>query len=207
MDLKTGYHQVHMQTTNTWKTTFKTKFGLFEWMLMPFGLMNGPSTFMSLINDIFILHLGKFVVIYLDDILIFINSWKYHLQHVCRVLELLRNHKLQVKENKSFFGHTYVQYFGFIVDTQGVHPNPSRVKDLEKWPTPSNTYDLKSFMGGINFYRKIVYHFSQMAQPLHQLSHQEKIWWTLEDERHFMKLKTTLCSTPILRLPDMNQPF
>jgi hypothetical protein len=89
MDLTTGYHQVHMKATDTWKTTFKTKFGLFEWLVMPFGLTNAPTTFMRLINDIFRPHLGKFVVIYLDDILVFNRSWVEHLQHVCNVLELL----------------------------------------------------------------------------------------------------------------------
>jgi hypothetical protein len=118
---------------------------------------------MHLINDIFRPHLVKFVFIYFDDILIFINSWQDHFQHVCRVLELSREHKLQVREKKSFFGKTSFQYLGFIVDTQGVHLDPSWVQALAQWPTPSNTHDLKSFMGGINFYRKFVFHFSQLA--------------------------------------------
>eukprot|EP00253_Pinus_taeda_P008244 PITA_08244 len=207
MDLAVGYHQVRMHAADTWKTTFKTKFGLFEWLVMPFGLTNAPTTFMRFINDIFKAHLGKFVVIYLDDILVFIKSWEDHLQHVRTILELLRAHHLQVKEKKSYFGQTSVQYLGFIIDNKGVCPDPSRVQALAQWPAPSSAHDLKSFMGGINFYRKFVSHFSQLARPLHQLSHQAKFIWDAEYEQHFAQLKSALCSAPVLHLPDMNQPF
>jgi hypothetical protein len=94
MELIVGYHQVHMSTIDTWKTTFKKTFGLFEWLVMPFGLTNAPTTFMQLINDIFWTHLGKFLVIYLDYILIFRNYLEEHIQHFCSVLELLWAHKL-----------------------------------------------------------------------------------------------------------------
>lgn len=94
MDLTAGYHQVRMHVADTWKTTLKNNFGLSEWLVMPFGLTNAPSTFMRWINDIFRLHLGRFVVIYLDDILVFSSSWEDHLQHVCTILELLRCHRL-----------------------------------------------------------------------------------------------------------------
>lgn len=123
------------------------------------------------------------------------------------VLELLHEHKLHEKENKSFFRYTSIHYLGSIVDTQGMCLDPSRVKDLAQWKTPSNAHDLKSFMGGINFYWKFVSHLPQLAHPLHQLSHQTNFVSTPEDERHFMKLKTTLCSTLDLRMSNMNHPF
>jgi hypothetical protein len=112
-----------MNPTDVWKTTFKTKFGLFEWKVMPFGLTNAPTTFMRVINDIFRPLLGCIVVIYLDEILIFSKSWEAHLQHVCQVLELLREHKLQVKENKLYFGQCSVPYLGFLVDPEGIRPD------------------------------------------------------------------------------------
>jgi hypothetical protein len=146
MDLTMGYHQVRMHSMDTWKTAFKTKFGLFEWLVMPFGLTNAPTTFMRLINDVFHPLLGKIVVIYLDDILIFSRSWEEHMQHVCQVLELLRTHKLQVKEKKSFFGQKFVQYLGFIVDMEGIRPDPTKVQALAQWPMPTSTLQLKSFM-------------------------------------------------------------
>jgi len=116
MDLTSSYHQVHMKTTNIWKTTFKTNFGIYEWLVMPFSLTNAPKTFMHLINGIFQPHLSKFAFIYIDNILFLNRSWDAHLQHVCIVLELLRQHHIQVKENKSYFVQTSVQYLGFIVD-------------------------------------------------------------------------------------------
>lgn len=119
MDLIARYHQVRMHTANRWKTAFKTKFGLFEWMVMPFGLTNAPTTFMRLINGISRPYLGKFVVIYLDDFLIFSRSWAEHIQHVCSILELLRADQIQVKEKKSHFGQTSMQYLGFIIIQQG----------------------------------------------------------------------------------------
>jgi hypothetical protein len=130
-DLTAGYHQVCMASPDTWKTTFKTRFGLYEWMVIPFGLTNTPATFQRLINDIFRPLLGRIVVIYLDDILVFRKTWEEHLQHVRSVLQLLcTNHlQLQVKERKSSFGHTFVSYLRFFID-QGVCPDASKVQAL-----------------------------------------------------------------------------
>ena len=161
MNLIVSFHQVRMNATTTWETTFKTNFGLF-WVVG-----NASTTFTRLINDIFRPHLGKFIVIYLDDILVFNKSWAEHIQHVCNVLDLLRAHKLQVKENKSYFGKTSVHYFGFILDTIGFFPHPSQIQVLAQWSVPFNVHDIKSFMGDIDFYRKFVSHFSQFAHPLY----------------------------------------
>ena len=136
-DLTSGYHQIRMNPDDVWKTTFKTKFGLFEWKVMPFGLTNAPVTFMRVINDIFSPHLGRILVIYLDEILIFNKTWAEHLQHVHQVFELLREHKLQVKERKSYFGQSSVPYLGFIVDANGIRPDPARVQALAQWPVPT----------------------------------------------------------------------
>jgi hypothetical protein len=124
-DMDSGYHLVCMQHSDIWKTTFKTKFGLYEWLAMPFGLTNAPATFMHLINDIFRPHLSKFVVICLDDIFIFSISWEDRLQHMCTVLALLRQHQLQVKEKKSYFSQSSIHYLGFIVDSTGVRLDPA----------------------------------------------------------------------------------
>jgi hypothetical protein len=128
MNLTSGYHQVWMKSINIWKTTFKTNFGLYDWLVMPFGLANAPTTFMRLINDIFWPHLGKFSIIYLNYILVFNWSWEEHLQHVCTVLELLRQHQLQVKENKSYFAQKSVQYLGFIVEHTMIRLDPYLVQ-------------------------------------------------------------------------------
>eukprot|EP00253_Pinus_taeda_P007128 PITA_07128 len=119
--------------------------------------------------------------------------------------DIFRAHLGQRKE--ILFWTNTVQYLGFIIDNKGVRPDPSRVQALAQWPAPSSAHDLKSFMGGINFYRNFVSHFSQLARPLHQLSHQAKFIWDAESEQHFAQIKSALCSAPVLRFPDMNQPF
>ena len=125
LDLTWGYHKVRMHPDDVWKTTFKTKFGLYEWKVMPFCLTIAPTTFMRLINDIFRGNLGHIFSIYLDEILIFSKTWDSHMQHVCQVLQILREHKLQVKEKKSYFGQHSVPYLGFMVNSEGIQLDPS----------------------------------------------------------------------------------
>jgi hypothetical protein len=208
LDLTAAYHQVRMNPDDVWKTTFKTKFGLFEWKVIPFGLTNAPTTFMRLINDIFRAHLGRFEVIYLDDILIFNRAWDTHMQHVRHVLQILREHKLQVKAKKSYFGQTSVSYLGFLVSSEVIQPDPTRIQALKQWHLLSSARELKRFLGGINFYRKFIPSFSHLACPLHHLSNSSSTFiWTKEETSHFAQLKDALCSSPILHLLDLSQPF
>jgi hypothetical protein len=207
MDLTAKYRQVRMNEVDTWKTAFKTKFDLYEWMVMPFDLTNAPATFMRLINEIYKAHLGKIVVIYLDDILVFSKTWEDHLLHVRTVLDLLRTHKLLVKHRKSSFGKSLVQYLGFVVSVEGVSPNPTKVQALAQWPAPHSALELKSFMVGINFYQRFIAHFSQSARPLHQLSNQNQFVWSPLAQQQFQALKTALCSALVLRLPNLQSPF
>jgi hypothetical protein len=109
---------------------------------------------MRFIIDIFIAHLGRFVVIYLDDILIFSQTWDTHMQHVRQVLQILQEHKLQVKEKKSYFDQTSIPYLVFVVSSEGIQPDPACIQALKQWPLPSSAKELKIFLGGINFYRK-----------------------------------------------------
>jgi hypothetical protein len=155
-----------MNPDDVWKTMFKTKFGLFEWKVMPFSLTNAPTTFMRLINDIFRAHLGQFVVIYLDDILIFSWTWDTHMQHVLQVLQILQEHKLQVKEKKSYFGQTSIPHLVFMVSSEGIQPDSAHIQSLKQWLLAYSTKDLKSFLGGINFYRKFIPSFSNLTRLL-----------------------------------------
>jgi hypothetical protein len=168
-----------MNLDDVWKITFKTKFGLFEWKVMPFGLTNTPTTFMRLINDIFRVNLGRFVVIYLDDILIFSRIWDTHMQHVRQVLQILQEHKLQFKEKKSYFCQTSVPYLIFVVSSEGIQPDPNNIQALKQWPLPSSTKELKRFLGGIIFYHKFIPSFSNLSRPLHHLSNTSSTFiWT-----------------------------
>jgi hypothetical protein len=126
--MKYGYHQVPIELTNVWKISFKSKKGLFEWLVMPFGLINAPTTFMRMMDDILWPFTNYFVVVYLDDILIYNKTWIEHLQHIQRVLHTLRHHKLYVNLEKCSFGMDRVQYLGYIFYAHGVHVDPTNIQ-------------------------------------------------------------------------------
>jgi hypothetical protein len=130
------------------------------------------------------------------------------MQHVCQVLQILKEHKLQVKEKKSYFGQSLVPYLGFMGDSQGIQPDPACIQALKQWPQPSSASELKIFLDGINFYRKFIMYFSQIAHPLHQLSNSHSTFiWTNKATNHFFHLKEALCSSPVFHFPYLSQPF
>jgi hypothetical protein len=166
IDLKSGYHQVPIEATDVWKTTFKSREGLFEWLVMPFSLTNALETFMRMMDDILRPFTNYFVVVYLDDILIFRRTWEDHLQHIEEVLCTLRQHKLYANLEKCAFGMKEIQYLGYIVNEQGVHVDPAKIQVIHDWPTPRTITELCSFLGLANFYRRFVLGFSNIAWAL-----------------------------------------
>ena len=166
IDLKSGYHQVPIEPSDVWKTAFKAKEGLFEWLVMPFGLTNAPATFMRMMDDILRPFTNSFVVVYLDDILIFSQTWEEHLHHIRQVLQTLRQHKLCANLEKCSFGMTQVQYLGYIIDEKGVHVDPSKIQVIRDWPAPTTLTELRSFLGLANFYCRFVLGFSHITWPL-----------------------------------------
>jgi hypothetical protein len=169
IDLNSGYHQVPIEPIDVWKKTFKSKECLFEWLVMPFVLTNAPTTFMRLMDDVLRPFTNSFVVVYLDDILIFSRNWEEHMRHIQQVLTTLWKHKLYANLENFSFGMNMIQYLGDIVDEHGVHVDPAKIQVIREWTAPTTLTELRSFLGLANFYRRFVLGFSHIAWALNQV--------------------------------------
>jgi hypothetical protein len=166
IDLKSGYHQIRMREGDEWKTTFKTNEGLYEWLVMSFGLTNVPSTFMRLMNEVLKDFIGKFVIVYLDDILIFSKTEAEHLKHLATVMWRLQQEKLLINMKKSSFMKTELIYLGFVISADKLRMDPDKVEVIKNWPSPKNIFEVRSFHGLASFYRKFIRNFSGISAPM-----------------------------------------
>ncbi|XP_073260728.1 uncharacterized protein [Populus alba] len=208
IDLKSGYHQIRMKEGDEWKTAFKTKHGLYEWLVMPFGLTNAPSTFMRLMNHVLRAFIGKFVVVYFDDILIYSKNLTEHLDHLRNVLSVLRSEKLYANLKKCAFCMEKIVFLGYVVTAQGIEMDEEKVKAIREWPTPKSVSEVRSFHGLASFYRRFVKDFSTIAAPLNEVVKKSVGFrWGEEQELAFVFLKDKLCSAPVLALPDFTKAF
>jgi len=208
IDLKSGYHQIRIKEGDELKTAFKTKFGLYEWLVMPFGLTNAPSTFMRLMNHVLRDCIGKFVVVYFDDILVYSTSVDSHIHHLREVLIVLRKNQLFANVDKCTFCVDRVVFLGFIVNKNGVHVDPSKIQAIQDWPTPKNVVEVRSFNGLASFYRRFVPNFSSLASPLNELVKKDVTFhWGEKQENAFQKIKFLLTNAHILALLDFTKPF
>ena len=178
IDLRSGYHQIRVRPGDEWKTAFKTQDGLFEWLVMPFGLSNAPSTFMRVMTHVLQPFIGKFLVVYFDDILIYSQSKEEHLAHLRQVLLTLREAKLYVNLKKCSFMQPHVLFLGFIVSEHGISADPEKIRVIREWPEPQSITETRSFHGLASFYRRFIRGFSTIMAPITECLKNKEFQWS-----------------------------
>jgi Reverse transcriptase (RNA-dependent DNA polymerase)/RNase H-like domain found in reverse transcriptase/Integrase zinc binding domain/Chromo (CHRromatin Organisation MOdifier) domain len=204
LDLKDAYHRLRIREGDEWKTAFRTRYGHFEYCVMPFGLSNAPATFQAYINHALRGLVDVTCVVYLDDILIYSEDPRQHTQAVRDVLERLQQHQLFANLDKCEFSTERVEFLGFVIGPDGISMEPSRIAAIEDWPVPKSVRDVQVFLGFANFYRRFVLAYSRVAKGLSDLlkgsdKTGSKFVWTKEAAESFKKLKATFTTAPMLR--------
>jgi hypothetical protein len=207
LDLRSGYHQIRVRPSDEWKTAFKTREGLYEWLVMPFGLSNAPSTFMRVMNQAFQPFIGKFVVVYFDDILIYSPNKEKHLQHVREVLCVLRREKFYASPTKCSFMKDSVLFLDYVVSKDGLALDESKVAVVRDWPIPTILYEVRSFHGLVSFYRGFIHNFSTIMAFIIECMKAGKFSWSEAAMEAFGLIKLKLTTTLLLVLPDFEVPF
>jgi len=207
LDLWSGYHQVRVHPDDVHKMAFRTHHGHFEFLVMPFGLSNAPSTFQALMNFVLKPFLRRCVLVFFDDILVYSASWTEHLQQLRAVLDTLRVHHLHVKRSKCSFAEQAVHYLGHVITATGVAMDTSKVSAVQAWPQPRSTRGLRGFLGLAGYYRRFIHNYSTIAAPLTQLLRKAGFQWTDAATAAFDELKAALAAAPVLHLPDFTRDF
>ena len=208
IDLRTGFHQIRIADADIAKTAFRTRYGSFEYLVLPMGLCNAPGTFMQLMNDTFRDLLDRTVLVFLDDILVFSRTKEEHIKHVREVLERLRKAQLYAKRSKCELFRDNVEFLGHRLGANGLSVSQDKVQSVRDWPAPTSATEVRSFLGLANFYRRFVQDFSKIAMPLTQLTGSTKTFeWGDKQRAAFEALKTALTTTPVLLIPDPAKPY
>ena len=203
IDLRSGYHQIRIAKEDIKKITLRTRYGHYEFLVMPFGLTNAPATFMSTMNDIFTLVLDQFVVIFIDDILVYSTDLEEHMRHLRHALQTLRENQLYAKLSKCEFAKQEMEFLGHVVTPTGLKLDPKKVEAITNWSTPKTFPDLRSFLGHATFYRRFVEGFSRTAAPMTDLLKKDKNFdWNQEHQESFQGIKQALTTTPVLVIAD-----
>jgi hypothetical protein len=208
IDLRGAYNLVRIKEGDEWKTAFRCRYGHFEYLVMPFGLTNAPATFQGMMNDIFKDLLDRFVIVFLDDILIFSKNIEEHVQHVQIILDRLRKFNLYAKLEKCVFHVQSIDFLGFIISADGISMDPAKTKSIIDWKTPKSAKDIQVFLGFANFYRIFIDGFSRIVSPLTALLKKDtKFVWNSTAQQAFDLLKKLFTTAPILCHADPFKEF
>lgn len=215
LDVRDAYHKLRIKEGDEWKTAFRTRYGLFEYTVVPFGLTNAPAAFQGYINHALADLIDVCCVVYLDDILVYSDTEEEHIKHVQEVLERLQRYKLYVKLSKCEWHVSQVEYLGYIVAPEGVKMDPERARVVEEWPEPRSIRDIRIFVGFANYYRRFIRRFSRLAAPLNRMTEKvvgdaiggarqrreesQEVKLTQEAREAFLALKRAFVTAPILR--------
>ena len=208
LDLRTGFHQIRVAEADVEKTAFRTRYGSFEYLVLPMGLCNAPGTFMQLMNDTFRDMLDRSVLVFLDDILVFSRTKGEHVRHLREVLTRLRSQKLYAKRTKCEFMRDEVEFLGHRLGAEGLAVSQDKISAVRDWPAPRNVSEVRSFLGLAGFYRRFVKGFSKLAHPITELTKSDCTFtWGQAQQDAFKLLKEALCSAPVLLIPDPSRPY
>ncbi|WMV45982.1 hypothetical protein MTR67_039367 [Solanum verrucosum] len=203
IDLRSGYHQLRVRDSHISKTVFRTRSGHYEFIVMSFGLTTAPVGFMNFMNRVFKPYLDLFVIIFIDDILIYSRNEEEHASHLRVVLQTLKDHQLFAKFNKCEFWLQSIAFLGHIVSSEGIQVDSQKIEAVKQWPRPTSATDSRSFLGLAGYYRRFVEGFSSIASPLTKLTQKKvKFQWSEDCEKSFAEMKTRLTTTPVLTLPE-----
>jgi len=208
IDLRLGYHQIIVKDEDMQKTAFRTRYRHYKYLVMPFGVTNAPGVFMEYMNRIFHAYLDRFVVVFIDDILIYSKSEEEHAEHLKIVLQVLKEKKLYAKLSKCELWLNEVSFLGHVISGSGIVVDPSKVDAVSQWETPKSVTEVRSFLGLAGYYRRFIEGFSKLALPLTQLTCKGKAFvWDVQCENSFNELKQRLTTAPVLILPKSDEPF
>ena len=202
IDLRSGYHQLRVRENDVSKTAFRTRYSHYEFLVMPFGLTNAPAAFMDFMNRVFSPYLEKFVIVFIDDILVYSGNPEEHAEHLRTVLQILRDRQLYAKFSKCQFWLDKVAFLGHVITVEGISVDPQKIEATVNWKPPTNVSEVQSFLGLTSYYRKFVQGFSKIANPLtNLLKNDQKFEWSNTCQHSFEELRQRLTKAPVLALP------